>query len=282
MVILRTFSPSAALLPFIIRYHVLSGQQPEEAEQFDIALYDRAVLRVTRQGDWAAETSPGEWTDLPATAFSGPASKGVRLRVRGSFQLFGIVIRPSGWRALFDRPANEFADQNLPCSDVWGPEADRLREAVSQLSNEQDIFRKFEHEIQRRLERIGKSQVSAAISEFEAIVRKDCTRQVQMVAGQLGISSRQFERLSLRCFGHAPKLVLRRGRFLDMATAMCGFGDPSEEQLAELRFFDQSHRNREFRRFLGMTPQQFVQAPLPLFKASLKARFAKKNSISDI
>ena len=283
MVVLRTFLPSDALSPFIIRYHIVSSQQPDEAEQLDIALYDRAVFRLTQHGAWAAETGgPGQWTDLPKANFSGPFGRGIRLRVRGSFHLFGAVFRPSGWHALFDRPASDFADNMLPFRDVWRSGADRLRDAVSSLGNEQDIISAFEDEVHCQLKRIGTWRVNAAISEFETIVRKDCTRQVKDVASQLGLSPRQFERLSLSCFGHGPKLVLRRGRFLDMASVMCGLGDPSEDHLAELRFFDQSHRNREFRQFIGMTPQQFVQRPLPLFRAILKARYARKSILPHI
>jgi AraC-like DNA-binding protein len=120
------------------------------------------------------------------------------------------------------------------------------------------------------------------MGEFETIARTDCTRQVKDVAAELNLSPRQFERLSLNCFGLSPKLVLRISRFLNMASAMLGLGDPHEEGLAELRFFDQSHRNREFRQFIGMTPQQFLQTPLPLFRASLKARHLRKSTMSHI
>jgi len=39
-----------------------------------------------------------------------------------------------------------------------------------------------------------------------------------------------------------------------------------------LRYFDQSHLNREFRHFFGMTPGQFEKATTPLFTAGLKLR----------
>lgn len=283
MVVLRTFLPSAALSHFISRYHVVSGQQPDEAEQFDMALYDRAVLRIVQRGAWAAETGgPDQWAELPAMAFSGAASRQLRLRIHGSFHVLGAVFRPSGWHALFDRPASDFSGNILPFREVWGPGVDRLQDAVSQLSDERDIIRAFEDEAFRQLKRVGSWRISAAMGEFETIALTDCTRQVKDVAAQLNLSPRQFERLSLSCFGLSPKLVLRISRFLNMASAMLGLGDPHEEELAELRFFDQSHRNREFRQFIGMTPQQFLQTPLPLFRAGLMARHARRSTMSHI
>lgn len=283
MVVLRTFLPSAALSHFVSRYHVVSGQQPDEAEQFDMALYDRPVLRIAQRGTWAAETGgPDQWTELPTMTFAGSVSRRVRLRVRGSFHVLVAVFRPSGWHALFDRPASDFTDHMLPFREVWGPGVDRLQDAVTLLSDERDMIRAFEDETYRQLKRIGTWRISAAMGEFETIARADCTRQVKDVAAQLNLSARQFERLSLSCFGLSPKLVLRISRFLNMASAMLGFGDQHEEELAELRFFDQSHRNREFRQFIGMTPQQFLQTPLPLFRASLKARHLRKSTMSHI
>ena len=57
-----------------------------------------------------------------------------------------------------------------------------------------------------------------------------------------------------------------------MATAMRGFSDPDQELLAALRYFDQSHRTREFRHFIGMTPGTFEKAVTPLLTAGLKLR----------
>lgn len=59
---------------------------------------------------------------------------------------------------------------------------------------------------------------------------------------------------------------------LDMAAAVRGISSPGEEEQAALRFADQSHLNREFRHFIGMTPGQFEKAPTPLLNAILKLR----------
>lgn len=114
---------------------------------------------------------------------------------------------------------------------------------------------------------------------FEDIARNDSTLRVADAAGQLGLSTRQLERLTARHFGHSPKLVLRRSRFLDMATAMRGLSDPSAELLAALRYFDQSHKTREFKRFIGMTPAEFERTPTPLLTAGLGLRNERKPKV---
>jgi AraC-like DNA-binding protein len=107
---------------------------------------------------------------------------------------------------------------------------------------------------------------------FEAIAREDSTIQVCHAAERVGMSTRQFERHCCAAFGHSPKVILRRSRFLDMAQAMRGFSEPSAEHFAALRYFDQSHLNREFRHFFDTTPGQFEKVATPLFTAGLKLR----------
>ncbi len=104
------------------------------------------------------------------------------------------------------------------------------------------------------------------------IARHDSTMPVADAAARLRLSTRQLERICRATFGHTPKVVLRRSRFLDTSQAMRGFGEPSADQLAALRYFDQSHLNREFRHFFGMTPGSFERTATPLFTAGLKLR----------
>src|SRR3546814_14999970 len=67
-------------------------------------------------------------------------------------------------------------------------------------------------------------------------------------------------------------------RISDWSSDVCS-SDLSDEDSADLRYFDQSHRNRDFRRFIGMTPQTFAQTPTPLFTASLKLRLEHRVEI---
>ncbi|NCW26137.1 MAG: helix-turn-helix domain-containing protein [Betaproteobacteria bacterium] len=104
------------------------------------------------------------------------------------------------------------------------------------------------------------------------LVNKYWSADQAAAAKLLGLSQRQLERRCLISFGLSPKAVLQRCRFLDMAAAMRGLSRADEAELAALRFFDQSHLNREFRRYTGMTPGAFQRLQSPLFTASLELR----------
>ncbi len=224
------------------------------------------------RGDWARETAPETWGRAEPTLLFGGNSRPVRVRVKGAFTVLGFAIRPSGWKALFKQGADTFADSIVPLADVWGDIATRMSAELKSAKGDEAIVAAMERAITAQLNHIGHRKTDEQIAELERIARTDSTTRILDAAAGLGMSVRQLERRCLESFGITPKTVLRRSRFLDMATAIRGFSTPSEEELAGLRYFDQSHLNREFWRFAGMPPGAFANTETPLLTAGLKLR----------
>lgn len=278
MLMSRTYAPSPHLGPFLARHYVFSAHLPDDLTLIDRLLSETAFIRVLIRGEWSAELAPDQWQSATGALLFGANIRPLRVRVRGPFSVIGIAMRPCGWRALFSQPASDFSDRFVPLADVWGAEGHALGATVAPLADDSAIVAAAEELIMRRLDARGTRHTEPAMLRFEEISRMDSTRQVQDIATELGLSQRQLERLCKMCFGHSPKAILRRSRFLDMATMMRGMAERSEKDLAALRYFDQSHLAREFRRFIGLTPQQFEQTPTPLLSAGLKLRAERKRA----
>ncbi len=268
----RNYPPGLGLRSIVRRHYVFEADLPDGYVLEDTLLSEFAFIRILIRGDWTAETSPGNWTSAGQAVFFGPNSKPLRVRCKGSFKVAGFALRPSGWRTLFSTPAGELADQMLPLAKVMGPCANIMLERVLAAEDDASIVEAMEAVLLEAHERRGRPMADSAMRIFEDIARSDSTMAVQEVADRLGLSLRQFERRCMTAFGHRPKTVLRRSRFLDMATALRGFSDPDQETLAALRYFDQSHKSREFRHFIGLTPGKFDKQPTPLLTAGLKLR----------
>ncbi len=273
----RNYAPSPALAPYIARHYVFTVEAPDSFELVDSLLSETAFIRILIKGDWTAETAPDVWTAAGPVVFFGANARPLRVRVRGGFHVVGIAIRPGGWRALFDRPASDFTGRMMALSDVWGSVADALYAAVAAIDPEDDagVVTAIENLLAPMVAQ-SSGQDEPAMHRFEMMARNDSTILIRDAADQLGLSSRQLERHCMATFGMSPKTVLARSRFLDMASAMRGLSQPSDEQFAALRYYDQSHRNREFRRFIGMTPGKFAATPTPLLTAGLELRNLRK------
>ncbi len=268
----RNFAPSSDLAPYLRNHFVFRAALPADMELIDPLLSETAMLRVLLQGDWAAEFTPGIWQVEGPTILFGNNSRCFNVRVRGPFVVAGTAIRPSGWTALCNRKASEFADGMFAGRATWGEDADTLMQDIHAADNDDAIVAVLEHFWRGQLAKFGNLPVDKTMVAFEAIANTDSTMRVADAADRVGLSPRALERRCCATFGLTPKAVLRRSRFLDMAAAVRGISDPGEEERAALRFSDQSHINREFRYFINMTPGMFEKTPTPLLNAVLKLR----------
>jgi AraC-like DNA-binding protein len=269
----RNYAPSSDLAPYVRNHFVFRAALPADTELIDPLLSETAMLRVILQGDWAAEMVPGTWqVEGPAILF-GNNTHCFNVRVRGPFVVAGTAIRPSGWTGLCDQKADRFADGMYPAGVAWGDDADQLyREAVATGDEDAGIVAALERFWRAQLTKFASPDTDMAMATFEEITNTDSTMRVVDAAARVGLSDRAFERRCRATFGLTPKAVMRRSRFLDMATAVRGISEPGEEERAALRFSDQSHLNREFRYFINMTPGVFEKSSTPLMNAVLQLR----------
>jgi AraC-like DNA-binding protein len=277
----RNYPPSAALAPYIARHYVFSVNAPDQFELIDQLLSETAFVRLLLRGDWAAEVIKGIWSNVGKGVFFGPNSRPMKVRVRGGFRVVGLAFCPAGWRALTDIPADAFTDRMVPLSDMLGRRAEALLDDVSRIEDDTAagdarIIAATEAIVSDLLEARGWPRADGAMQRFELLARIHSTAMVRDVAAELKMSERQLERRCRPAFGLSPKGVLRRSRFLDMATAMRGMSNPDERELAALRYYDQPQLIREFRRYISMTPGQFQKALTPLLDAGLELRSLRK------
>jgi AraC-like DNA-binding protein len=272
MLLSRNFAPSPALARVVRRHYVFQADLPQDFELIDNHMSETAFIRLLVKGDWHVQLVPGAWHLSGPTPLCGANSRPLPVKVTGPWIVVGIAIRAGAWNALFDVPAHDCVDTMVPLPVLWGDLADRLYHDVVTAPDDDAIVAAIEAVLAERLAVCDHRPIDAIVEAFEAMARSDSTTRVADAAAHFGISIRRFERLCYASFGHSPKTILRRSRFLDMAAAFRGFSEPSAENLAALRYFDNSHRNREFRHFIGMTPGAFEKTPTPLLTAGLKLR----------
>ncbi len=272
MLLSRNYPPSDALEPYVRRHYVFEAQLPPDHVIEDVLLSETAFVRILVKGDWATHGGDGKWRSAGPILIMGANARPFPVRVKGPFIVVGFSVKPGGWRALFEALASEYTDRMAPLSACWGDLADTMYTAVSAAGNDTEIVTWMEAAIAAQLARVKRPREDTLITQFEAFARIDSTSRIEDLAERLDISVRQLERRCLASFGQSPKVIMRRCRFLDMATAMRGFSTPSEGELAMLRYFDQSHLNREFHRFVGMTPGAFRRGSTPLLTAGLRLR----------
>ena len=275
-VAVRFFMPSPALAPYISTYYLTEVNLPDGDFVEDWLHPEWANLRISNNAKWNFALGEGPLEPLPAAILTGPTSIAAHFRLGGGSRVWGIGLLPLGWLRLLGVPASGLVDRTVALADepaaaplaalpetVFTAEPNPAEEAARIDAYLIDLLgRSPLHEDEQRIRSVHTALIDADIAS------------VAELAGRLTMSSRSLERLSLKAFGFSPKLLLRRQRFLrSLAQFML---DPSLTWIRTLDFHyvDQAHFVRDFRRFMGMSPSAYAQAPHPMLAATARARDA--------
>jgi AraC-like DNA-binding protein len=171
----------------------------------------------------------------------------------------GAVLRPGAAEVLFGVHANELSETHTAVEDIWGRRVASLRDELAERSSGEERLDAFERMLADRLPLVRglHPAVAHALQWFQA------TTSVHDVVRQSGYSHRRFITLFSRTVGLTPKTYCRVLRFQHVLhRAGTGGLDSLIDAAIASGYSDQSHFNREFREFTGVTPTEYrVAAP---------------------
>ncbi|NCU11541.1 MAG: AraC family transcriptional regulator [Sphingomonadaceae bacterium] len=187
-------------------------------------------------------------------------------------RMWGFGFLPLGWARYVRLPAADHANTICdgyvhpfcapfrPLADsLFGPEPDEAAELARIIA----FFRNFRAHPLPEEKRIV--AIHAALVDPEVVTVTD-------LVGRVAASQRTVERLCHRHFGFAPKLLLRRQRFMrSLAQFML---DPSLKWIGAMdpNYHDQAQFVRDFREFMGLSPREYSSVPHPVLERFLHER----------
>jgi AraC-like DNA-binding protein len=184
----------------------------------------------------------------------GPTDGAGRLRASPGTIAIGCGLTPAGWHALTaDLPlANRCAP--LPISD-----AARLHRACASAGDTATMAATLDACLEAHL---AGAVPDPRIATIDAWIIAGDGWDIDALSARLGLSRRSVERLTLATHGATPKRLAAKYRTLQAAGRMA-VGEVTDwrDAVAIGGFVDQPHFIREFRRFVGATPQRFLRQP---------------------
>jgi AraC-like DNA-binding protein len=166
---------------------------------------------------------------------------------------FGIRFRPGMSQAFLPVPGLKTTDQSLSLKDIWGADARRLVEQVSEAQSPAQCIQLFE----ARLHNPG--DITLVQRLCTSIVDQAGQVRIDDLAFQAGLSARQLRRLFLDQIGLSPKHFCRVIRFRNSLSRLPQAGRAEWAQVAlDCGYYDQAHFINEFRQLSGFTPGEFV------------------------
>jgi AraC-like DNA-binding protein len=179
----------------------------------------------------------------------------------------GAILRPGAASLLFGMPADAFAQTHTPLDALWGRDAHEAHERLALARSADQRLALLESLFAARLPRVR--GIHPAIAE--ALACFDRGADVGSLVARSGVSHRRFIELFRSSVGLAPKRYVRVARFRG-AIARIATRPASWADLAlAAGYSDQSHFNREFREFAGVTPGHYRDlAPLSAHHVPLR------------
>jgi len=207
---------------------------------------------------------------LPTALLYGVTSRAMPVSARGGVTI-GIDVSPLGWARLFSSSAETLRDRLVPLETVLpGELVSELASALARSDQSLQVKAVLDDLFLRHLPKAKADEPK--IRRLWQVIAEGDVADLTAAAAMHGIDRRTASRLSKHYFGFPPKLLLMRSRFFRALLPLLDSGPDADHGTTPAGYHDRSHFLRDSRRFLGMTPRQFVAHPSPYAAAARRAR----------
>lgn len=180
--------------------------------------------------------------------------------------MMGVRFKPGGAYAFLDIPLSEITNLVIDLDCLWGGFVDELRERLLALPAVADKFALLEQLLRQRM-RESRLKLAVEQAAISSILSSNNGRSLKALSADIGMSQKHLITQFKKSVGVSPKQLSRIYRFqrvlnkIDPMTPIV-WGDIAYA----CHFYDQSHFNREFAAFTGMSPTDYL-----LFRQSMLA-----------
>ena len=178
------------------------------------------------------------------------------MEITSDYRALGIRFTDTGLYPLLQIPVSELTDQVVKLDDIWANRFSSLRDRLMKIPGIESKFLLVEKYLFQLLQT---AEVPHPATTFTANLLKNASMNytVEDAANRLNISHKHLIRLFNRHVGLPPKRFQRIFRFQQVLKLMSHPDVDSSHILEIAGYYDQSHFNREFKQFTGMTPREY-------------------------
>jgi AraC-like DNA-binding protein len=203
--------------------------------------------------------------------FAGQITRPLWLRPDGHAGVVGIRFHPAGARRFIGMPLFETTDVRVALGDLWPAQARSLVERMLDAADTSERVAIAEAFVAHRIALHDRAHDTLVTSCAQRIEGSRSPFAIDELVRETGVGRRQLERRFRDAIGIPPRLLGGILRFRSVFEALeHGGRAPWTDAALAAGYFDQSHLIRDFRRFVGCTPREFLHSA-PGLSASILA-----------
>jgi AraC-like DNA-binding protein len=170
----------------------------------------------------------------------------------------GLELTPKGLYHLFKLNMHEITNRMVSFEEVFGSFGARLQMRVGDVEDPRAKITLLQTALTHLLQRNDK-QYALLDHTLDLLAQTHGKMQIQDLAVHLGYTKRYLDRLFQEHVGVSPKLLASILRFQEVYQGWMQHRSPSSFRYQwPASYYDQSHFIKEFKRFTGFTPQQYM------------------------
>jgi AraC-like DNA-binding protein len=197
----------------------------------------------------------------PRVVFAGQLTRPLWLHASGPAGVVGVRFHPAGARRFLGVPLGAFNDQRVAIDTLWDGSAEPLVNAVVAARDVAGRAAAAEAFVASRIERQPPADDAVVARCADSIERQGGKVSIEELTATAGVGRRQLERRFRDVVGVGPALLASIMRFRSVFDLIeHDSARPWTEAALAAGYFDQSHFIREFRRFVGCTPTEFLDS----------------------
>ena len=267
-------APHADLRRYVTTYYIAEVNSDDGQLVEDLLHPEWGSVRYICSGAVQGSAHPEPLQPVSPITLVGHSSRATRIGCV-SMRIASFGLLPLGWHHLIGLPAARFADQSVDARTVkTRVDFAALFPAVSSAQTLEDIAEIFDTVLLQSLMQTteaAKNEDDLIHGLHTALLDSDVA-SVAEIAERLNVNGMQLERLSKRVFGFPPKLLIRRQRFLRTLALLMRQPAAKWGEILDPQYYDQAHFNRDFQRFFGMAPKQYLALAKPIVSVAAMAR----------
>jgi AraC-like DNA-binding protein len=261
--------PAPHLRGFISAY--FSTDIASEKPIADLSVPEWGCLRFVLNGGFDVFRSGSDPFRIDGAYVQGPSSQGLEFHVQNC-RMFGVGLIPEGFARFWKLDLGSIADSWMPIETFFDGSLLGLRDALEKTSEPTAQFELADRFFSELLEQRPGNRMWKQVVIVHRALNDPGVSRIEDLAARSGMSASQLARFCKARFGFAPKLLLRRQRFLRMLEALHERPYAEWHNFVDPQYTDQSHMIRDFKSFLGVSPGQYMARSRLIQQASAAAR----------
>ncbi len=181
-----------------------------------------------------------------------------KFEIDNAFGMLGVYLYPQALPLLFDIPASTLSEYNLDTTTLFGKEGSILEDKVMCATSQHLRIELISDFLRKRLSQPRKQSAYLSATIRQAIAT-GTMQSVSEMANACNISVRQIERDFKSLSGFSPRLFSKLTRFRSLMESLPSKTYSMADLAYEFNYYDQSHFINEFKRFMGLSPTQYIK-----------------------